>query len=283
VKLTARILAFALLIAPLGLCPPRAGAQNGSIEFVARATPSGGLDEPVRGFPFYLLSRSFEQITRDVGASYPAPEMDHFIDQLDVSNELKAWMKKNHWVQLSGEDFIHKLTPADLLHVPEFYSAYMRRNAGEDSLDFPKPKYKASDKTKDPAKYAKLSDEYHQAIQHYIEQNPQSKDGMDLELAEKNPDSQWQALASKRDPEIHRQAVELAQSKYLVARTETDLQGQGFLSGITPGEYWLSSLDVSADVGDVRPRWDVAVRVLPGATAYVLLSNVNAIHAHATP
>lgn len=282
-KLATRAVGIALLIAAFGPYATRARAQNGSIEFVARATPSGGLDEPVRGFPFYLLSKSFEQITRDVEASYPAPEMDHFIDQLDVSGELKAWMKKNHSVQLSGEDFIHKLTPADVLHVPEFYSAYMRRNAGEDSLDFPKPKYKASDKTKDPAKYARLSDEYHQAIQRYIEQNPQSKDGMDLELADKNPDSQWQALASKRNPEIRRQAVELAQSKYLIARTETNLQGQGFLSGIAPGEYWLSSLDVSADVGDVRPLWDVAVTVRPGATAYVVLSNVNAVHARATP
>ena len=83
--------------------------QNGSVDFVARATPSGGLDEPVRGFPFYLLSKSFEEISKEAEATYPKPDMDAFIDKLEVSNELKAWMKKNHMVQLSGEDFIHKL------------------------------------------------------------------------------------------------------------------------------------------------------------------------------
>ena len=46
-------------------------AQDGSIEFVARATPSGGLEEPVRGFPFFLLNRSFEDITKEADAAFP--------------------------------------------------------------------------------------------------------------------------------------------------------------------------------------------------------------------
>ena len=280
-KIRAR--ALALAVALVCVASPRAAAQNGSIEFVARATPSGGLEEPVRGFPFYLLSKSFEQITNEVDASYPPPSMDSFIDQLDVSKELKSWMKKNHSVQLSGEDFIHKLTPDDILNVPEFYSAYLQRNAGQESLGFPKPKYKASDKTKDPAKYTKLSAEYHQTMQHYIEQNPQSKDGMDLELADKDPYSKWQTLTTKRDPEIRRRAIELAQSKYLAGRAETNLQGQGFLSGVAPGAYWLSTLDVAADVGDVRPRWDLRVTVRAGETAYVSLTNANAVQARNSP
>ncbi len=282
-KFTARVFVVALLLGAACLLPSRTAAQNGSIEFVARATPSGGLDEPVRGFQFYLLSKSFEQITEEVEASHPAPAMDPFIDQLDVSKELKAWMKKNHSVQLSGEDFVHKLTPDEILDVPEFYSAYLQRNAGQESLGFPKPKYKPSDKTKDPAKYAKLSDEFHQIIRRYIEQNPQSKEGMDLELIDKDPTAKWQAFASKRDPEIHRQVLELAQSKYLVARAETTLQGQGFLNAVAPGAYWLSTLDVSADVGDARPRWDVPVTVRPGETAHVVLSNVNAVRPHTEP
>jgi hypothetical protein len=275
--------AIALALVALCLFGPPAAAQNGSIEFVARATPSGGLEEPVRGFPVYLLSKSFEQITKEADASYPPPAMDSFIAQLDVSKELKSWMKKNHCVQLSGEDFIHKLTPADILNVPEFYSAYLQRNAGQESLGFPKPKYKPSDKTRDPAKYARLSDEYHQAIERYIEQNPQSKDGIDLGLVDADPYSKWQALTSKREPEIRRQSTELAQSKYLVARTETNLQGAGFFTGVAPGIYWLSTLDVTAGVGDVRPRWDVSVTVRPGETAYVVLSNVNAVQPHNSP
>jgi hypothetical protein len=277
------IRALAFLTAAICFMAPHAAGQNGSIEFVARATPSGGLEEPVRGFPLFLLSKSFEQITNEVDASIPKPLVDPFIDQLDLSKELKAWMKKNHCVQLSGDDFIHKITPADILNVPEFNTAYLQRNAGQESVGFPKPKYKPSDKTKDPAKYAKLSDEYHQAIERYVEQNPESKDGMDLELMDKDPYSKWQAIVSKRDPEIRRQSTELAQSKYFVARTETNLQGQGFFTAVAPGTYWLSTLDVAADVGDARPRWDVSVTVRPGETAYVVLSNVNAVQPRNLP
>lgn len=274
-KFSARI--GILFVAALCAAAPRVFAQNGSIEFVARATPSGGLEEPVRGFPFYLLTKSFEEITKEVDASYPRADMNSFIDKLDLSSELKTWMKKNQWIQLSGEDFIHKLTPADILNVPEFYSAYLARSAGSDALDFPKPKYKPSDRTKDPAKYERLSNEYRQAIERYIETNPQSKDGMDLDLVDKDPSPKWQAVVDKRKPEIRRQARDLAQTKYFVSRSDTNLQGQGFLSGIPTGTLWLTTLDISADVGDARPRWDVPVAVRPGETAYVVLSNANAI------
>ena len=270
----------------LAICmvAPRAGAQSGSIEFVARATPSGGLEEPVRGFPFYLLSKSFEQISKEVDALHPQPDMDAFIDTLDGSKELKAWMKKNHWVQLTGEDFLQKLTAADIMGIPEFYAAYIQRSAGSSALDFPKAKFKPADKTKDPAKYEKLSQDYRQAVQHYVEANPQSKDGMDLELADKDASGKWQALVTKRNPEIHREILELAQSTYLVARTETNLDGQGSLAGIPPGSYWLTTLDVTADVGDVRDRWDVPVLVRPGKPAQLILSNVNAVQpSHTSP
>jgi hypothetical protein len=278
-----RVFACVPLLAAVCVLGPRASAQNGSLEFVARAAPSGGLEEPVRGFPFYLLTKSFDQISKEVEGLHPEPDMDAFIDKLDASKELKAWMKKNHWVQLSGEDFIHKLTPADVVSIPEFYSAYIERSAGSDSVDFPKPKFKPADKTKDPAKYEKLQDDYRQAVQKYIEQNPESKEGMDLDLADRDPSSKWQALTAKRNPEIRRQILELAQSTYLVARAETNLQGQGFLNAVPPGDYWLSTLDVSADVGDVRPRWDMPVTVRPGETVYVVLSNVNAVPPHTSP
>jgi len=60
-KNAARITILSLLVGMISGAP-RAGAQDGSIEFVARATPSSGVEEPVRGFPFYLLSKSFEEI-----------------------------------------------------------------------------------------------------------------------------------------------------------------------------------------------------------------------------
>src|SRR5579864_2422844 len=100
-------------------------SQNGSVEFVAHATPSAGLEEPVRGFPFFLLTKSYEDITREVEANYPKPDMDAFIDKLEVSKELKAWMKKNHWVELSGPNFTAKVKAADVMQVPEFLEAYI--------------------------------------------------------------------------------------------------------------------------------------------------------------
>ncbi|MBZ5696345.1 MAG: hypothetical protein LAN36_13400 [Acidobacteriia bacterium] len=271
---------FILLFAGMTATAPRASAQDGSIEFVARATPSGGLEEPVRGFPFYLLSKSFESISQEASVGSPEPDMAAFIDALEVSPEMKAWMKKNHSTSLAGEDFIRKLHADDVINVPEFYKAYMDRNSGDQSVDFPKPpKVKPSDKASDPAKYQKLSAQYSETIRHYIEQHPRSVDGIDLNLAELDPTPKWAALEAKRLPEIHRRALNLAQSKYLVARTETNLQGQGFLRGIPPGNYWISTLDVAADVGDVRARWDVPVTVRAGATQYVALSNVNSVQA----
>jgi len=272
-----------VLLAVMAIVATRAPAQTGSIEFVARATPSGGLDEPVRGFPFYVLTKSFEEISKEADAEYPKPDMNTYIDKLDVSTELKAWMKKNQWVTLSGEDFIHKLHTADVMGVPEFYQAYLERNAETGTIDFPKPKYKPSDKVKDPAKFEKLSAEYKEAIRHYMDQNPQSIDGIDLSLEQNDPSRDWNDLVARRLPQIQRKALELAQSKYLVARTETNLQGQGFLRGVAAGKYWLSTLDVAATVGDARPRWDVPLGVRAGDTAYVVLSNVNSVQTPPPP
>jgi len=269
-------LAAAFLVVALLATSSRATAQTGSIEFGARATPSGGLEEPVRGFPFYLLSKSYENISKEADAAIPPPDKNAFIDNLETSKELKEWMKKNGWVSLSGEDFLHKLKVADIMDVPEFFKAYMDRNAGDQSADFPRPKAKPSDMVKDPAKFDKLTAEYMEVIRRYIAQNPQTIAGIDLGLSEINPGPKWDALLGKRAPEIHRRTLDLAQSKYLVARTVTNLDGQGLLRGIPPGTYWLSTLDVAAVVGDARPRWDVRVTVRPGETARVALSNVNA-------
>jgi hypothetical protein len=278
---------FTALLTALIAVVPRAAAQGGSIEFVARATPSGGLEEPVRGFPFYLLRKSFDEIDREVEVENPKPDMNEFIDKLDSSThspKLKAWMKKNEFVTLAGDDFIRKLRPADVMDVPEFFSAYLDRNAGDQSADFPKSKVRASDKLKNPARFKKATDEYLETIRHYIEDHPRSVDGIDLNLAEIDPGPKWNALLGKRLPEIQRRALDLAQSKYLVARTESNLQGQGFLRDVPPGSYWISTLDVAADVGDARPRWDVPVTVGPGETKYVALSNANSVQPlHSSP
>jgi hypothetical protein len=278
----ARISAFVVLAFALLSSPSRTAAQSGSIEFAAYATPSGGVQEPVRGFPFYLLRKSFADIGREADASTPKPDQDAFIDKLDVSKELKAWMKKNHTASLSGDAFLHKLHSAEIMDIPEFFNAYMERNSGDQFVGFPKAKYKASDQTKDPAKYAKLHQDYLDAIRHFIDLNPQTIEGVDLGLADIDPGAKWDAIAGRRSPEVKRQTMLLAQSKYLVASTQTDLQGQGFFRGVAPGVYYLSTLDVSATVGDARPRWDVEIRVQPSETAHAALSEANAVQPAST-
>lgn len=272
---------FVFLLGLTAAITPRVSAQNSSIEFIAQATPSDGLQEPVRGFPFFLLSKSFIEIGKEAAATYPKPDMDEFISKLDVSPELKAWMKKNDWVMLSGEDFIHKLHADDILSIPEFKKAYLDRNSGDQSADFPEPKFKAADEKKNPAKFKKLSDDYVEAIRHYIEQHPGSINGIDLGLAETDPSPRWNAILGKRTTSIRQLTLDLAQSNYLVARAETNLQGQGSIRGLAPGNYWLSTLDVPAIVGDARPRWDIPVTLKAGETARIMLSNSNSVRAQA--
>ena len=268
-----------------GAAAVHAAAQTGSIEFAINVSPTGGLEEPVRGFPVFLLSRSYEEIQQEGEAAYPKESLDDFIDGLDASKEMKDWMKKNKWTTFSGVDFIKKLKPGDVMDVPEFYKAYMARNAGDRASGFPVSNVKESDKQKNPKKYEKEKAKYDEAVRHYIEQVPESINGIDMNLQDIDPSRKWNALEAKRNPEVQRRILDLAEGKYLVARTETNLQGQGFFPSVPAGTYYLSTLNVPATVGDVRPRWDVPLTVQPGQVAYAVLSNVNAVQdtAHVTP
>lgn len=256
----------------------RATAQNGTIVFVTQGTPSSGIAEPVRGFPICLLSKSFTDIRKEADADYPMPDMNAFIDKLDVSADLKTWMKKNKTVILSGEDFLHLIKPADVLAVPEFYKAYMDHNADDQSLsNFPKMKYKPAEAKKNPDKYAKAEDDFHEALKKYVQENPQTLDGMDAELTTVDPGPKWKDQQAKRIPEIDRKALELARSKYFVGQVQTDLQGRGEFRGLASGTYWLSSLGVRATVGDSWLVWDTPVQVRNGYTASVALTNSNSL------
>jgi hypothetical protein len=267
-----QFLSFALL-----LFPAAAAAQDGSIQFVARITPSAGVEEPVRELPFYLLTKSFEEITHEARAQFPGPDMDTFIDKLGVSPELKTWMKRHHWVRLNGEQIVKMLTVDDIMNVPEFFTAYVARMSGDQTVHFPTPKYKPTDREKDPAKYQKLAEEYHEAVRKFLVNNPASTEGMDMNLEQVDPSNKWDQIVKENVPELQHQIQALAQSKYFVARAQTDLQGEGTLRKIPAGNYWLSTLGVSATAGDVHARWDAPVSVRGGQTTYVNLSNVNSV------
>ena len=267
------LFAFFLYVAP-------ASAQTGTVEFTARVTPAAGRPEPVRGLPFYLLRKRYAEIRKDADGSEPKPDLDAFIDHLQVSKELKAWMKRTHSVSLSGEEFTHRLKVDDVMNVPEFFNAYLERNAGDRSVGFPTAKYRPSDAQKDPQKYEKQKQEYLEAIRKFLTANPQSTDGIDLGLTQIDPSHDWEQIEARRLPAIHRRALELAESRYLAARTETDLDGNGAIRDVAPGDYWLSTLDIDATIGDVRLRWDTPVTVRAGQTTRVELSNINATEPH---
>ena len=36
----------------------------------------------MRGFPFYLLSKSYAEIQKEAASNYPKPDMDAFIDAM---------------------------------------------------------------------------------------------------------------------------------------------------------------------------------------------------------
>ena len=66
-----------------GAATAQTQTEKSSIEFVVRATPTGGVEEPVRGFPVFLLNRSFEEIQQEAEAAFPKQKLDDFIDGLE--------------------------------------------------------------------------------------------------------------------------------------------------------------------------------------------------------
>jgi hypothetical protein len=78
---------------------------------------------------------------------------------------------------------------------------------------------------------------------------------------------------------VSRAAPELAQLKFLARRADTDLEGRASVSGLPPGDYWISTLNLEANAGDMHVRWDVPVKIEAGQTARVELSNLNTTEA----
>lgn len=254
-----------------------AAAQSGSIAFTVRITPSTGVAEPVRGLPFYLLSKGFADIQREADASVPKLDFNRFVDSLTVSKELKTWMKKNHTATITGDDFRKSLKPDEIINIPEFWKAYFDENASGAGSGFPPRKYKESDRTKNPEKYQRAVDEYHAKVRKYLTANPDSKEVMDADLESINPGPRWADMVAARARNVNTMALDLAQSRYAVGQTQTDVNGRGEFNSVAPGTYWITSLEIEAEVGDTQEKWDVAVSVRAGATTQVVLSNFNAV------
>lgn len=272
----AGVVAGVLPLARVGL----AQSETGAVELTARVTPTGARPEPVRQFTFYVLTRSYSDIVKEIEEKDPVPGRDPFIDGLAVSAELKTWLKSHDTLDLAAPDVDKLLTPDDILRVPEFLTAYQSSNSGGVTRGLPKPKYYEADKTEHPEKYEKQKKEYLDSLRKFVRAHPETVSGVELELDAVNPQRKWVALQSERRKRVQRVAPDVAQLKFLAGKADTDLDGRAWLSGLAPGQYWISTLDVDADAGDRRVRWDVPVRVERGKTARVELSNLNSIDAY---
>lgn len=250
---------------------------TGSIEFTAYARPTGGPAEPVGEMTFYLLSKSVSDIRKEVEGADPAVDPDHFIAQLTLSPELKAWMTKHHRIDLAGNDFVKELTAEDIINVPEFLSAYNEQNGAAVHAGVPEPKYKSGEEQKDPEKYKRQREQYRQELLHYIQAHPDLMQGLDAEFRDLNPYSRWAKVQAEHQRHTEQQVMQLAQTQYLVGRAVTSLNGHAAFEGLNPGRYWISNLDTPALTGDLRLRWDVAVILPPTKTARIELSNLNTI------
>lgn len=255
---------------------------SGSLELTAHITPTAARPEPVRQFTFYVLTRSYADIVKEAEEKDPAPDRNAFIESLKVSPELRDWLKGHDTLDLSSPDVDTRLSPDDIIKVPEFLRAYQRTNTGGVTVGMPKPKYTDDMKTRHPEKYEKLKQDYLTSLTKFVRTHPESVSGIELELAEVSPHRKWTALQTERRKRILRTAPDLAQLKFLAAKTDTDLEGHASVSGLPAGNYWISSLNLEASAGDMRVHWDVPVTIAAGQTTRVELSNLNTTEASAS-
>src|SRR5580658_7118047 len=230
----------------------RAQSSTASLDITARVTPTAAQPEPVRQFTLYILTKSYVEITKDVEEGDPVPPRDAFVEGLKVSPELKKWMKEHDTLDLTAPDLDKKLKPDDILHIPEFLLAYEHSNSGGVTNGFPKPRYKEADKEDHPERYEKDKQAYYTALKKFIQANPATVSGVELELDAVNPQRKWALLLNNQKKRVQKLAPEVAQTKYMAAKVDTDLDGHAVIRELAPGNYWVSSLNLNANAGDTR-------------------------------
>jgi hypothetical protein len=276
---TAGYLLASLLIFTLGfpaLARGQAGAEPGVLEFVARVTPASGRSEPALRQTFFLLRKSFRDVRKEAEETEPKPDLDKFVDGLEVSKELKAWMKRTRTIQVGSEEFLKHVKKAEVLEVPEFENAYILNNAVNLDMGFPRPKFREKDKKAHPDRYEREHKAYMEKVRVYLDANPKSIEGMELNLSEMDPTPRWVREQAAWQQRVHELTLELAQTRHLVAKTDTDLEGRGTFRA-EPGTYWISTLEGQAMAGEVRLGWDVPVVLEAGRINRIELSNINAV------
>jgi hypothetical protein len=255
----------------------RAQGATGALEFNASVTPTAAKAEPARDFTFYVLTKSYREIVKEINEKDGPPSREKFIDDMKVSPELKHWLHAHDVMDLTLPGMDKLLTPDDILKVPEFLLAYQRSNSGGVTSGIPKPKYKDADKKENPERYEKQHQEYLTSLKKFIQAHPETVSGIELELDGINPARKWAEVQNSQKRRVRLLAPTEAQTKYLAAKTDTDLNGHGVITGLPAGNYWISSLNLYAAAGDVRLRWDVPVTIEAGRTTRLELTNLNAV------
>ena len=253
-----------------------AQSANGGLEFTARITPTAARPEPVRDVTFYVLTKSYDDIVKEIEERDGSPAREKFIDGLKLSPELRAWLQKHDIMDLTQPGVDKLITPDDVLQVPEFLQAYERSNRGGVTSGLPMPKFREADKTENSARYEKQHHEYMSALKKFIAGRPETMSGMELELDGVNPARKWAEAQNTHKRRVLQMAPAEAQTKYLAAKADTDLEGYALIGGLAPGNYWLSTLALTATAGDARLRWDVPVKIAAGQTLRIELTNLNA-------
>jgi len=256
-----------------------AQTPTGTLEITVQITPTGARSEPVRQFTLYVLTKSYADIVKEVEGNDVLPTREEFIDNLKCTPQLKKWLKAHDEIDLTMPDFDKLVTPIEIMDVPEFLAAYQRSNSGGVTNGLPIPKYREADREANPEKYEKQRQEYVKALKKFLETHPATITGMEIELAAVNPKLQWDKLHADHKKRIAQLAPDIAQTKYLAAKADTDLEGSVTLAGLAPGTYWVSSLGMYAASGDRRLRWDVAATIQAAKTARLALTNINGIDA----
>jgi hypothetical protein len=258
------------------LCQASFGqGATGTLDVTARIAPTGAHPEPVRQFTFCVLTKSYTDILKEAADQFPLANREDFINDLKISPELKAWMKHHAIVDLTAPDVDKLITPDDVMNIPEFFAGYERSNSGGVTNGLPMPKYKEADAETNPAKYFKLKQEYMSATKKFVESHPATISGMETELGAVNPKYKWDKALQEHIQKVAQLAPDLAQSKYLAAKGDTDLDGHLVIKGLPAGNYWVSSLGLDAASGDRRLTWDVQVTVHSGTPTQLILSNLN--------
>jgi hypothetical protein len=272
---------FVMLFALVGAAVALGQTASGTLSFTALITPTAARPEPVRQFTFYVLTKSYADVVKEVEEQNPLPSRDKFIDDLKLSPELKDWLKAHDIFDLMAPGFDRLLNADDIIHIPEFLLAYQRSNSGGVTEGLPRPKYRDADKTENPDRYQKQLQEYHTTLKKFIQAHPETVTGIELELESISPQRKWQQLQTEHKKRVLYLAPSVAQTKYLAGKTDTNLDGGASVSGLPPGNYWISTLNLDVNAGDVRLLWDVPVTIPPGQTVHVELTNLNAINPHA--